>query len=225
MIATRKWRIGWAQMDFQTRSEISTPLHASSPTSPSPLITIHAFSFIMVKQDEFTPEELGHLRKAVAQATEAYEAGDSPFGSVLVSRTGEVLQAHRNRIYTGSPDDPQHRPDASLHPEFTLAKWAQANMSAEERAGATVYTTGEHCPMCAALHAYVGLGPIVYVTSSQQFFKWMGDYGVDVGGVSSLQIGVVAKKVPTRGPVEGLDEEIKALHIKRWTKQGHTLQA
>jgi tRNA(Arg) A34 adenosine deaminase TadA len=179
----------------------------------------------MVKQEEFTAEELGHLRKAVALAAEALEAGDSPFGSVLVSRTGEVLQTDRNRIYTGSPDDPEHHPDASLHPEFTLAKWAQRNMTPEERAGATVYTSGEHCPMCAALHAYVGLGPIVYVTSCDQFFQWMEDYGVDVGGVSPLEIGLVARKVPTRGPVEGLYDEVKALMVKRWTKQGYTLKA
>src|SRR5699024_12203067 len=44
----------------------------------------------------------------------------------------------------------------TMHPEFELARWAANNMSPEARAQATVYTSGEHCPMCAAAHAWVG---------------------------------------------------------------------
>ena len=54
-----------------------------------------------------TDDELRHLRRCVELATEALEAGDEPFGSVLVAADG---------------------------------------------------TVGEHCPMCAAAHGWVGLG-------------------------------------------------------------------
>ena len=33
-------------------------------------------------------------------------------------------------------------------------------------AACTVYTSGEHCPMCSAAHAWVGLGRIVYAVSA-----------------------------------------------------------
>jgi hypothetical protein len=33
-----------------------------------------------------------------------------------------------------------------------------AVMTPAERAASTVDTSGEHCPMCAAAHAWVGLG-------------------------------------------------------------------
>ena len=114
----------------------------------------------------FTPTaaELRHLRRCVELATEALEAGDEPFGSVLVAADGTVLAEDHNRVASG---------DRTRHPEFELARWAAANMTPEERAAATVFTSGEHCPMCAAAHGWVGLGRIVYVSSSEQLASWL----------------------------------------------------
>ena len=97
--------------------------------------------------------ELRHVHRCVELARAALEAGDAPFGSVLVSGDGKVLAEDRNRTSGG---------DATRHPEFELARWAATHMTPEERAKATVYTSGEHCPMCAAAHGLVGLGRIVY---------------------------------------------------------------
>jgi tRNA(Arg) A34 adenosine deaminase TadA len=88
--------------------------------------------------------DLRHLRRCVDLATEALDAGDEPFGSVLVGSDGTVLAEDRNRV--ASVGDP------TRHPEFELARWAAANLASAERAAATVYTSGEHCPMCAAAH-------------------------------------------------------------------------
>jgi tRNA(Arg) A34 adenosine deaminase TadA len=149
-----------------------------------------------------------HLKRCIALALEALEAGDAPFGSVLVSASGQVLQEHRNRCKTAN--------DVTLHPEFTLAQWASQNLSVEERAGATVYTSGEHCPMCAAAHGYAGLGRIVYASSAAQFASWRLDLGVEsLGPVHGLPINAVAPQVPVEGPVAGLSDEVKEL-VKRW---------
>src|SRR5260370_14048282 len=51
-------------------------------------------------------------------------------------------------------------------------------MPPPERAAATVFTSGEHCPMCAAAHGWVGLGRIVYVSSSEQLAAWLVELGV-----------------------------------------------
>lgn len=98
-----------------------------------------------------TENERAYLRRCLDLAREALEAGDQPFGSVLVGADGRILAEDRNRTSSG---------DSTRHPEFELARWAANNLSPEERAAATVYTSGEHCPMCAAAHAWVGLGPI-----------------------------------------------------------------
>ena len=86
-------------------------------------------------------EDLKYLRRCVELAREALEDGDEPFGSVLVSEAGEVLFEDRNRVKDG---------DETRHPEFEISRWSASHLTAEQRAAATVYTSGEHCPMCAA---------------------------------------------------------------------------
>ena len=150
------------------------------------------------------PEDLPHLRRCVELAAEAVAAGDYPFGSVLVAADGQVLAEDRNRENTAG--------DATRHPEFELARWAAANMTAADRAGATVFTSGEHCPMCAAAHAWVGLGRIVYVSSSEQLTEWLAELGVPPSPVRALAIGEVAPGLTVQGPVPGLDEQVRELH-------------
>ncbi|GAA3636227.1 nucleoside deaminase [Streptomyces fenghuangensis] len=146
---------------------------------------------------------LRHLRRCVELATEALEAGDEPFGSVLVGGDGTVLAEDRNRVALG---------DRTRHPEFELARWAAAHMTPEERAAATVYTSGEHCPMCAAAHAWVGLGRIVYASSSAQLASWLDELGVPAPPVRTLPVEEIAPGVAVEGPVPGLAREVRELH-------------
>jgi tRNA(Arg) A34 adenosine deaminase TadA len=149
-----------------------------------------------------------HLRRCVELATEALDAGDEPFGSVLVDPDGRVRFADRNRVAGG---------DATQHPEFAIARWAAAELTPAQRAGSTVYTSGEHCPMCAAAHGWVGLGPIVYASSSAQLTRWLTDLGAPPAPVRPLPIGDVAPGVRTTGPVRPFDDEVHALHRRRAT--------
>ncbi|WP_130327140.1 nucleoside deaminase [Sphingomonas sp. BK036] len=103
--------------------------------------------------------DIRHLQRCVALATAAVDAGDQPFGSILVSRDGIVLFEDRNRTGGGDP---------TRHPEFAIARWAVEHLSPDERRHAVVYTSGEHCAMCAAAHGLVGLRRIVYATSTPQ---------------------------------------------------------
>ena len=102
-----------------------------------------------------TEQDRVHLQRCIELASEALQAGDAPFGSVLVAGSGEVLKEDRNRI---------NSLEATYHPELALAQWAAANMSEEARRQAVVYTSGEHCAMCSAAHAWAGLGRIVYAS-------------------------------------------------------------
>ncbi|MFF8427933.1 nucleoside deaminase [Streptomyces sp. NPDC016566] len=147
--------------------------------------------------------ELGHPRRCVALAREALEAGDEPFGSVLVAADGTVLAEDRNRVAAG---------DRTRHPEFEPARWSAAHLTPEERAAATVYTSGEHCPMCAAAHAWVGLGRIVYIASSEQLESWPTELGVPAAPVRALSVREVAPGAAVEGPVPELVEEVRDLH-------------
>jgi tRNA(Arg) A34 adenosine deaminase TadA len=149
--------------------------------------------------------ELRHLRRCIELATEALEEGDEPFGSVLVAADGRVLAEDRNRVRTLG--------DPTRHPEFELARWAATNMNAEDRAAATVYTSGEHCPMCSAAHGLVGLGRIVYVSSSAQLDNWLAELGVPASNrVRTFPIQEIAPNVAVEGPITGLAEQVRELH-------------
>lgn len=147
--------------------------------------------------------DLAHLRRCVELATEALDAGDEPFGSVLVAATGEVLAEDRNRIGAGDP---------TQHPEFALARWAATHLTPAERATATVYTSGEHCPMCAAAHGWVGLGRIVYASSAAQLVGWLAELGVPPTPVRPLPIREVVPDAVVDGPDPTLAARVRALH-------------
>jgi len=146
--------------------------------------------------------DLTHLRRCVDLAREALDDGDEPFGSLIVSAAGDVLFEDRNRVAGG---------DQTRHPEFEIARWAAANMSPEARADAVVYTSGEHCPMCSAAHAWVGLGRIVYATSSAQLTQWRAGWGLEPGPVAALPIQAVAPGIEVDGPADELVDEVKQL--------------
>lgn len=152
-----------------------------------------------------TEDDLRILRRCVELAREALDAGDEPFGSVLVDAEGGIRQEDRNRTAGG---------DQTRHPEFELARWAATHMTPAERAGATVYTSGEHCPMCSAAHAWVGLRRIVYASSSEQLQDWLRELGVPPGPVRPLPVREVAPDVIVEGPALELAEEIRALHVR-----------
>ncbi|GGT02016.1 tRNA-specific adenosine deaminase [Planobispora rosea] len=147
--------------------------------------------------------ELRYLRRCVELAAEALQEGDEPFGSVLVAADGTILAEDHNRVASG---------DRTRHPEFELARWAAANMTPGERAVATVFTSGEHCPMCAAAHGWVGLGRIVYASSSEQLAGWLAELGVPAPPVRTLPIREVVPGAVVEGPVPGLAEEVRELH-------------
>ncbi len=153
--------------------------------------------------DDLTDSDLAHLRRCVELAREALAAGDEPFGSVLLGPDGAVLHEDRNRTAGG---------DQTRHPELELARWAAAHVAADVRPGCTVYTSGEHCPMCSAGHAWVGLGRIVYAASTAQLTAWRREWGRPAGPVAPLPINAIAPGLAVSGPADELADELRELH-------------
>ncbi len=168
----------------------STHLHRDTGCVNSPPVAI-------------SDDDVDRLGRCVELARTALDDGDEPFGSILVSAEGRTLFEDRNRVKDG---------DATRHPEFAIAQWAVANLTPAERAAATVYTSGEHCPMCAAGHAWVGLGRIVYATSSAQLSQWCTEWGAPPSPVAPLPINTVAPGVAVDGPAPQLADDMKALY-------------
>ena len=164
---------------------------SSTPTDSSPL--------------DLTDRDRTWLRRCVVLAEEALDAGDEPFGSILVSADGSELFADRNRVAGG---------DKTQHPEFAIARWAAEHLSPADRAAATVYTSGEHCPMCAAAHAWVGLGRIVYASSTAQLTGWLAQWEVPEGPVAALPVHTVAPGIEVAGPDPELGARVRVLQAR-----------
>lgn len=152
------------------------------------------------------------LTRAVDLAEAALAAGDEPFGSVLVSPEGEVLLEDHNHVAGG---------DHTQHPEFAIARWAAQHLPPDVRAECTVYTSGEHCPMCAAAHGWVGLGRIVYASSSEQLAGWLADRGWPPSPVVPLPVSAVIRHVEVDGPDPELAERVRRLHLRREPGDSH----
>ena len=157
----------------------------------------------MVLPMAITDTDRAFLSRTVELARQALAAGDEPFGSLLVSPHGEVLFEDHNHVSTGNP---------LAHPEYAIAQWAVENVPAEQRSECTVYTSGEHCPMCAAAHGWAGLGRIVYASSSVQLTQWRTDFDIRPGSVAPVAIPLVLPYTKVDGPDLELSAEIKELH-------------
>lgn len=164
-----------------------------------------------MNKNPLTETDRLHLQTCLELAKEAIENGDKPFGSILVGSDGEILRKARNRV---------NELTALAHPEYELALWAAENLSLEERRKTTIYTTGEHCPMCSAAHGWAELGTIVYLSSGKQLSEWLREFQAPSSPIEFYPVEQIIKNIEVRGPASGeLLEEIKNLHKKYYEKQ------
>ena len=178
----------------------------------SAFFVIVLFSSMSAAQEgaeAFGEEELKHLHRCLELAEEALEAGDQPFGSVLVDDDNQVLAEARNRV-----NELSHL----AHPEIDLAYWAAENLTPEQRKKTVMYTSGEHCPMCATAHGWAGLGKIVYIHSAAQLGEWLQEWEVPPAPVKFYPIDKMVPGLPVEGPVPQLVDEIRELHKKYYSK-------
>jgi len=105
-------------------------------------------------------DDAHHLRRAIELAHAAREAGDMPFGSILVGPDGDIVAEDRNTVLSDR--------DISAHPELKLARWAARELAPEAARATTMYTSCEPCPMCRGAISRSGLGRVVFALSNEQ---------------------------------------------------------
>lgn len=160
----------------------------------------------MKTSTELTNIDLKHLNYCLSLAETAFNAGDEPFGSILVNKNNEVIAEARNRV---------NEINNLAHPEIELAQWAAANLTEEERETTSMYTSGEHCPMCSAAHGWAGLGDIIFLSSAKQLTGWLEEIDAAPAPINFIAVKDIIKSVEVRGPANGeLLENIKSLQIK-----------
>ncbi|WP_166846030.1 nucleoside deaminase [Isoptericola sp. BMS4] len=87
------------------------------------------------------PVDAAHLEKAVTLAVDSVANAGGPFGAVIVTRDGRVVEGN-NRVTQ------DHDPTA--HAEVTAIRRACAELGTFDLSGAVLYSSCEPCPMCLA---------------------------------------------------------------------------
>jgi tRNA(Arg) A34 adenosine deaminase TadA len=112
-----------------------------------------------------TEADLRHLRRCIALASQARDAGQHPFAALVVDENGEVLMEAQNQ----SPDG-----DPTQHAELLAASRAARIFPPTRLAKATLYTSTEPCCMCAGAIYWANIGRVVYGLSERRLLLMTG---------------------------------------------------
>lgn len=148
------------------------------------------------------------VRRAIAIGRRARDTGNQPFGALLVTADGQVLAEGQNTEETTR--------DCTGHAETNAVRDAGREYDADVMAGATLYSSNEPCPMCAAAIFWSGVRRLVYGLSGDDLYD-------EVGALPGLQMRLSARELYARcaQPVEVvgpmLRDEALALQEGYWT--------
>ncbi|MGV8872013.1 MAG: nucleoside deaminase [Rhodococcus sp. (in: high G+C Gram-positive bacteria)] len=138
-----------------------------------------------------------HLARAIVLAGEAGQNGNRPFGAVLVAGDGSVIAEGRNEGTSSG--------DITAHAELAAIRAADAPTT-----GATMYASGEPCPMCAAAMVWAGLARIVFAASEPAFSEIL-----PAGTRFGLRCAEVVASAHVSITVDGPFLETEALEVMR----------
>lgn len=94
-----------------------------------------------------------YMRKALAEAEAAFEAGEIPVGAVIVCRDKIISRAH-NLTETLN--------DVTAHAEMQAITSAAASLGGKYLTDCTLYVTVEPCVMCAGATGWAQIRRVVY---------------------------------------------------------------
>jgi len=121
---------------------------------------------------EPTPQDIAWMREAIALAAEA----DLPFGAVIV-KDGQVLARGRN--------SGRRLKDPTAHGEMVAIHDCLAAHGPDALRGATIYTSGEPCPMCMGAILWCRIGRVVYAASIEELSTKLGQIMVSSAEIAA----------------------------------------
>ena len=100
-----------------------------------------------------------YMRIALAEAAEAYEAGEIPIGAVITVNGKIIARAH-NRTEALN--------DVTAHAEMQAITSAAEYLGGKYLPDCTLYVTVEPCPMCAGAIGWSQIRRVVYGASDEK---------------------------------------------------------
>jgi tRNA(Arg) A34 adenosine deaminase TadA len=160
-------------------------------------------------------DDARYLRLAFAVAKRSREAGDHPFGAILVGPDGAVLMEQGN----GYSAEGQ---DMTAHAERLLATRASKAYRPDFLAGCALYTSAEPCAMCAGAMYWAGIGRVVFGQTEASLKDLTGDHPENPTLDLPCRVVFAAgqRAVEVVGPM--LEEEAAELQREFWAdRAGH----
>lgn len=111
-----------------------------------------------------TQDEL-FLRQSIALANQARQAGERPFGAILVLNDIVLAEAQ---------DQCRALNDPTAHAELRLISSYCHKSGQFDLTGTTIYTCAEPCIMCSGAIKWAGISRVVYSVSQAQLQKING---------------------------------------------------
>jgi guanine deaminase len=100
---------------------------------------------------------------ALSEKTSLIDSAGGVFGTVIV-QNGEIIGEGANRVVAEN--------DPTWHGEIQAIRNACAKVGSFKLTGATLYTSAEPCPMCAAAAYWAGIERIFYAATCEDALEY-----------------------------------------------------
>lgn len=107
----------------------------------------------MTQEGEQLQKDEAFMRKALAEAEQAYSEGEIPIGAVIVCRDRVISRAHNLTETLG---------DVTAHAEMLAITSAASQLGGKYLQDCTLYVTVEPCIMCAGAIGWAQVSRVVY---------------------------------------------------------------
>ncbi len=135
----------------------------------------------MIDNDEY------YMRLALAEAQEAFDAGEIPIGAVIAVNGRVIARAH-NRTEALN--------DVTAHAEMQAITSAAEYLGGKYLPDCTLYVTVEPCPMCAGALGWSQIGRIVYGApdAKRGFFSYFNPAKTPIHPKTEIISGVLEEE-------------------------------
>ncbi|WDZ76922.1 nucleoside deaminase [Ensifer adhaerens] len=152
-------------------------------------------------------QEQTYLAEAVALARRNIEKDGRPFGAVVV-KDGEIVGRGVNEMLsTGDP---------TSHAELNALRAAARTLRSPRLEGASVYASGQPCPMCLAAMRMAGITEIAYAHSNAD----AEPFGLSTAAIYAELAKPLAEQAMRFRHVPVDDAEPKSLYMTWQERQG-----
>jgi len=112
-------------------------------------------------------DDARYLRQAIELSRTARARGNRPFGAVIVAADGQVLQEAWNANMESG--------DCTAHAETGAVRLASPKYTREQLQGATLYSSGEPCVMCAGAIFWSNIRRVVFGIDAERLRVFRGE--------------------------------------------------